>query len=278
MKIMNLDEVSHLKALIYGDSGSGKTTLMGTAQECEKTFPLMVMNARGQPISLRHLNPRPLVLDVENVKDFNMVYTWFKCGQDMEWFAQQKQYKKFAPVLSEYLEDVDADRFGSLGIDSITHVQRLALETIVGGTMPDNPADVPTQTQIQHWGRALSLMTNLADKFFALQVHVIMTALTRRDHIEAMGYSLFAPFLWGQSNLEVPSHAELVGRLMSTATIPIRDERGIERAAQSQGTDVPFNVLYLAGGRDFIAKWQGIPDPPKMMILPTVKKLIDLMV
>jgi hypothetical protein len=274
MKVVNIESKRLLKALVYGDSGSGKTTLMGSAQECEGMFPLLVLNAGGQPVSLTSLNPRPLVLEIESIQDFNHIYTWFACRQDVDQFLKvEPNAGKLVDVMISYLDNLGATSFGTLGIDSITQVQRLAMEKIVGGTMPSNPADVPTQTQIQHWGRVLALMTNLAEKFFKLPVNVVMTALTRRDEIPSMGYTLFAPFLWGQSNMEVPSHAEMVGRLMPTATVSMRDERNIEQAAKSAGVAVPFNVLYLAGGRDFIAKWQGVPDPPSLVPNPTMSKL-----
>ena len=270
MKVESLNRVPWMRMLIYGDSGSGKTTLMGTAMECEETFPLLVLNARGQSISLRRFDPQPLILTIEDMKDFNIVYEFFKGGQNMKWLNTQSP--PLTDVMATYLESVDANRFGSLGIDSVTHVQRVSMGGIVGTT--PLPGNIPPQTKIQHWGRILAQMTNLSDLYFQLPIHVIMTALTRRDHIEAMGLVLFAPFLWGQAQLEVPSHAEVIGRLMCTSTIPIQEQRMVEQAAAQASRDIPFNILYLQGGRDFIAKWQGVVDPPLMMAVPTVSDMM----
>lgn len=286
MKVANLDQAPYLRMLVYGDSGSGKTTLLGTAMQCKETFPLLVLNARGQPISLRYLKHRPLVLEIETIKDFNIIYTWLLGGQGME--ILEKLDRQLHMVVSKYLHTVHGSKFEhaprdlqlglrkfkSLAVDSITQVQRLAMEQIVGGTMPANPATVPTQTQIQHWGRTLALMTNFADKFFQLPLHVIMTALTRRENIPAMGLTLFCPFLWGQSNLEIPSHAEIVGRLMCTGTIPVKQQKGVTTAASQAGQELPFNIMYLKGGRDYMAKWQGIQNAPAMMANPTIAKFI----
>lgn len=280
MKVSNLDKAPYLRMLVYGDSGSGKTTFLGTAMQCKETFPLLVLNARGQPISLRYLKHRPLVLEIETIKDFNVVYTWLHGGQNMD------QLKKLDAGLHEVIEryflamsdaTVLVSKFKSLAVDSITHVQRLAMEQIVGGTMPANPATVPTQTQIQHWGRTLALMTNFADKFFQLPLHVIMTALTRRENIPAMGLTLFCPFLWGQSNLEIPSHAEIVGRLMCTGTIPVKQQKGVSTAATQAGQELPFNIMYLKGGRDYMAKFQGPQNPPSMIANPTISRFIKIL-
>lgn len=272
MKQANLDAAPLLRMLIYGDSGSGKTTFIGSAMKCPSTSPLLVLNARGQPISLRYLDPRPLVLEIEAIKDFNAVYSWLFKDQNMDYL--KKLDANLFGMVTKYFKDVGSKRFKSVAVDSITHVQRLAMDQIVGGTMPDNPADVPTQTQIQHWGRTLALMTNFADRYFKLPLHVIMTALTRRDNIPALGYMLFCPFLWGQSNMEIPSHAEIVGRLMATGTVPIKEQRMVESAASGAGKTSPFNIMYLRGGRDFVAKWQGIQNPPSMMANPTVSRFV----
>jgi len=74
--------------------------------------------------------------------------------------------------------------------------------------------------------------------------------------------------------MEVPSHAEIVGRLMATGTVPVREKRLVETAASSAGKSTPFNIMYLKGGRDYIAKWQGIQNPPPMMANPTVAKFM----
>jgi hypothetical protein len=276
MKITNLDRAPYLRLLVYGDSGSGKTTLIGTAMECEDTFPLLVLNARGQPISLRGLDPRPLVLEVESMKDFNLVYAFFESGQDWDTLTRGGKLLRLGVILQKYLESVDRATFGMLAVDSITHVQRLALTEIVGYE-GIGPGDVPPQSQIQQWGRVLAQMTNLADKYYQLPVHVVLSALTRRDTIDAMGLTLFAPFLWGQSSMEVPAHAEIVGRLICTAAIPRKDQQVVSQAAKTAKVDLPFNILYLAGGRDFIAKWQGVPNPPSLMPAPTIGKMIKVL-
>lgn len=276
MKIEKFDGVPLIRLLVYGDSGSGKTTLIGSAMECEETSPLLVLNAGGQPISLRNYKPRPLVLTIETMKDFNYIYKWLKDGQPNP-LDPSKHKRPEMTVITKYLKHVNAEAFKSVAVDSITYIQRIALNELIGGAVTA-PGDIPPQSQIQHWGRVLAQMTNLADLFYKkLPIHVIISALTRRDTIESMGLTLFAPFLWGQSSMEVPSHAEIVGRLMCTASISTKDQKAVAQAAQGVGKPTPYNILYLKGGRDYIAKWQGVDNPPAMMPSPTMGKLIQVL-
>lgn len=276
MKVEKFDETTYIRALIYGDSGSGKTTLLGSATQCPETSPLLVLNAGGQPVSLRNCVPRPLVLTVAKMTDFNSVYEWLAADQPTEWLDEDGKLNRagLGSVLNDYFESIECGdrRFGMLGIDSITQVQRIALEQLAGSA--PLPGSVPPQTQIQHWGRALAMMTNLANKYFKLPIHTMMTALTRRDTIESLGLTLFCPFLWGQSSLEVPSHAEMVGRLRCTHTISPTEQAVLNKRF---GGDVPHNIIYMRGGRDYIAKWQGVNNPPAVVAGPTVAKFVEIM-
>lgn len=280
MKVEKFDETQYIRALIYGDSGSGKTTLLGSATQCHETSPLLVLNAGGQPVSLRNCVPRPLVLTVTAMADFNPIYEWLAADQP-EWFVDGGKYgdSSMGHIIRQYFESITPDgaepvkhRFGMLGIDSITQVQRIALEQLAGSA--PLPGSVPPQTQIKHWGRALAMMTNLADKYFKLPIHTMMTALTRRDTIESLGLTLFCPFLWGQSSLEVPSHAEMVGRLRCTHTISPTEQAALSKRFNG---NVPHNIVYLRGGRDYIAKWQGVNSPPAVIAGPTVARFIEVM-
>jgi len=257
MKVETFDNIPLIRLLVYGDSGSGKTTLIGSAMDCEETSPLLVLNAGGQPVSLRNYKPRPLVLTIEKMKDFNYVYKWMKAGQPNA-LDPAKHKRPEMTVIAKYLKHVEADRFKSVAIDSATYVQRLAMRGVIGwtsktpeaaGTTADLlPGDIPPPTTQPQWGRVLAQMTNLADLFYKnLPIHVIISALTRRDTIESMGLTLFAPYLWGQSSMEVPSHAEIVGRLMCTASIASKDQRAVAQVYYTLRVD----VTSLLNGREW---------------------------
>jgi len=179
-------------------------------------------------------------------------------------------------MAAEYLDRYGFDKFNTIVVDSITHVQRKAMAQATGQKSV-RPGDEPKPTQIQQWGSVLRMMTNLTDLYFKLDVNVIMTALTRRDEIKDMAVTLFCPFLWGQSALEVPSHSELLGRLVvaDTLTAKQRADMGMPRDAKAR--DLPFNVLLTKGGRNFMAKWQGAQSPPDSVAAPTVTKIREVL-
>jgi len=287
MKTEKFDGIPLIRLLVYGDSGSGKTTLIGSAMDCEETSPLLVLNAGGQPISLRNYKPRPLVFTIESMMDFNFVYQWIKSGQPDPFTPKKHSDPQTMAVIGQYLKAVSAEQFRSIAIDTMTYIQRIAMREIRGWSPKPGattvkadllPGDLPPATTLPQWGRVLAQMTNLADLYYKnLPIHVFMTALTRRDTIESLGLTLFAPFLWGQSSLEVPSHAEIVGRIVCTATLPRKQQSGIEAAAGRASAETPYNIMFTKGGLDYIAKWQGVNDPPPLVSSPSIGKIVSIL-
>jgi hypothetical protein len=243
MKIHNLQKAAYIKALFYGDSGSGKTTLIGSATP-------------------------PLVLDIESMSDFNAPYTWILQGQPTNVSAQDS----LEQALANYLKKYNFEKFNSIAIDSITQVQRISRNTVLkdSNRLPGDMAKATTQ---QNWGQILSVLMNMADLYYKLPMHVFGTALARHDDVESMGMRLFHPFLWGQSALEVPSYAELVGRLVITDTLPSK----IIKALETKTKKLPHSTLCTRSGKEYIAKWQGLDKPaPQYIFDPTIEKLLEI--
>lgn len=301
MKEETFEDV-YLRALIYGDSGSGKTRLTGTAMQCVETSPMLTLNARGQPISYRFLRDKwymPLVLSVETMRDFNDTYAWIMDNQPLPtvlkefvdkpngdaWDAKVAGLPEPFNYIYRYLGNWVASghstelRFRCFTVDSITQVQRISSDVVMDY---DDAAYSPSGFEPKKRGyteyqQMLDMMMKFSDHHYKLPIHVIMTALCRHSEMPTLGYTRYYPFLWGQSALEVPSYAELVGRLINIDSMSTQQIN----VAAGQFTPIfkgeqPFNVLFTRGGRDFVAKWQGPDNPPDILVNPTVRKILDV--
>jgi len=280
MKSVSLEQPALLKALIYGDSGTGKTTLVGSAMEHPATRPVLVLNSRGQPISLRRYDPPPLVVGIEKFADFNVPYEWFANGQSRGWKQPSQAHKDFTEVVAAYLDRWGFDHFNTVVVDSITHAQGRCIQAATGQT-DLKPGNKPKRTEIQHWGDVLSMMVNLTDKYYGLDVNVLMTALQTRREFEDLGYTWYSPMLQGRSDMAVPANAELVGRLVIAEQLSRRqrEDLGLPEPKRNRAQAGPghFNVLLTRGGRDFMAKWQGVIDAPHSVPSPTIGKLMEVL-
>jgi hypothetical protein len=275
MKVIDTTPQPLLKALIYGNSGVGKTTLLGSACECEETSPLLVLDAGGQPISLRFSEPPPLILELEDVGDLNAPYAWLSEQQPWAMIEEHHESVPFASAVWNFFGGVQG-KFKMVAIDSITHVQRLMGDLIVGNRFV-SPGDIPKALEgWGQWRKMLGGTDNIAKRFYSLPMHVMLTALTRHSELPTMGIVQYYPFLRGQSALEVPSRAELVGRLMSLHVLPSSQTKQLKEGEPSV-FEKAFNVLITQIGRDYDAKWQGLKTEPEYILAPTMRKLLDIL-
>jgi hypothetical protein len=282
MKLVNLaEQAPYLRLLVYGMSGVGKTYLSGTSMLCEETCPALFLNAVGQPVTLRNFDPPPLVIDVERMKDFNEPYAWILKGQPLS--KREVAGSEFLQACDNYLhkygfldsESPEQGTFKTLVVDGITHAQRVSLDGVTGSAAT-LPGDMPKQAQIQDWGGTLRQMINFVHKYYQLPIHVIVTALCKEVTLEGMGYPIYGPMLWGQSSHEIPAHAEIITRLVSLESLQTQ-KISVLKSSDPTGFEGAINIAQLRGGRNFIAKWQGVIDPPAYLLDPSIQKFIDVL-
>jgi len=87
---------------------------------------------------------------------------------------------------------------------------------------------------------------------------------------------MFYPFVWGQSSLELPSLAEIVGRMVPIEGLNAAQAMSLKRNLPKE-METAWNVLLTKGGRNFMAKWQGIRTNPSVVVNPTISKVIEVM-
>jgi hypothetical protein len=254
---VNLEEDLYAKVMLYGLPGSGKTRLAGSAALDPRMAPVLYLDAAGNPLSLRDYAQKPDILRVESLKDLNGVYSFLNGGQDAG-----------HPLVKELGLRTD---YKTIVFDGITELQRFGFAQLTGSERI-GPGDMPKGVEIQQYGSILRMMTNLAQRFFALDMHVIVTALEREDQDQASGTITYRPLLAGQAAGEFPAYAYVLARLSHVGRVQRRDLKDV--SATVADTQDSTNIAFFKPTERMMAKDQlGIGMP--YMFDPTMTKILD---
>jgi len=237
-----------LKMMVYGTPGCGKTTFVGTAAEVEELWPVLYLNAKGNPSVLRKREKRPDVVTINKMSDFNEPYAWITDGM-----------KADAPFATEH--NLSGD-YRTVVVDAITEVQRHVVRRVAGGEAI-KPGDLMPLLGRQGFGQLLGTMLNWANAFIELPMNVILVS-----H-EAEKESRVSPLLWGQSGLEICSQVLLVMRLATQLALPANVLNELPKS------DSRYNVGQILETYTVYAKDQysmGV----KYIEDPTLQKVMDL--
>lgn len=146
-----LGVISGCKCLIYGNAGTGKTTLLASAPA-----PVIISAERGL-LSLRKYDLP--VWPISNLSDLKEAYTWFTTSKE-------------------------ADRFQTVGIDSMSEIAEVILAEEKKGTKDPRKA----------YGEAQDSMINLFRGFRDIpRKHVAMLAKQEFTTDSATGAKSYAP-------------------------------------------------------------------------------------
>lgn len=244
----------YLRILLYGKPGSTKTRTAATAALDERTAPVLLLNAAGNPIAIRDYDPLPHVVEIEELSDVNAPYDWIRLGQ---------------PESHKFCKAYDLEPpYKTLIVDQLTDVQRLSLAQVTGNKGL-SPGEHPSGTTQRQFGSVLGQMVNFAKLYYSLPIHVIMTCLEKTTKNDATGAIFYSPLLWGQSDTEVPGYAYVVSRLMHRSVLPNKALRIIEGV-----DDSTVSVAFFTPGGTFYAKDQyGALDD--WMAAPSLTKMVD---
>lgn len=179
--------------LVYGDPGAGKTYLSGTADDDERTRPVLVIDIEGGITTLRH---RPNI-DVVTVRSVPAL-------------------EKLHNDLYHSMED-GSIYYKTLSIDSLPELADLDMRTIMKEAYGRNPdkvdKDVPSQRE---WGKSRNHMRTIVRAFRDLPCNVIYTAQVATQQEEGQPTKYFPGFA-GKLRTEVPGFMDIVGYLYPEA-------------------------------------------------------------
>jgi hypothetical protein len=216
--------------LVYGEPGSGKSWLGASAALDELTAPVLYVEHRAQIASLRS-NPdyvaameggQLVILSLEKYEELNFVYTYLFQLAGLLGQGYTEEYKE---IRRKKLVDKGgiAELFHqscppkTLIVDSLTELQRTEVLRVAGNPVNKFLTEIDPP-QIQNWGSLLNQFTLLANKFYALPMHVIFMGLEDVDYAPRIvgqaprvtGYRLA---LQGSAQRQFPAYALTVMRL-----------------------------------------------------------------
>jgi hypothetical protein len=245
-----------LKILLYGQPGSTKTRTAATAALDPRMGRVLMLEAFGNPISIRDYPIKPDIITVETMSDFNDPYAWIVGGQDpAEAFAVEYGLKP---------------PYDTLIIDGLTEVQRFVIRK-VGGIDYINPGDLTGALGRQGFGVLLGTMLNWAVHFVKLDMNIIMTSLEATQTSLDTGITHRHPLIWGQTGNEIAGYMYTVARL----TNDLVGERLLMQETRDPVREDTKSVAFFKETPQYYAKDQmgiGVPH----MTNPSIGKILDL--
>lgn len=183
LEITNPADTRFAKALIFSPPGHGKTHFLGTAQEDERTAPMLLLDFEGGEETLSGLD-----IDVAKIRS---------------WDDYSEAY--------ELLTSDSADnKYRSVGIDSASETHIWALLQIIKRKGPTRKE--PDLIEQGDYGVAGTQMRRLLREFRDLPMHVFYTATTKEVDERGVG-KVKVPALSGQMADEIVALMSIVGYL-----------------------------------------------------------------
>lgn len=182
-----------LKMLIYSPAGHGKTTLLGTAQDDERTNPILILDYEG---GVGSLVGRRSAIDGKEVA-----------------VATIRSMNDYESIL-KYLKSGDHP-YKSIGVDSLSEAHMLALMSRLDPAISGRTRKNEDQLDENDYGIVLTQMRRFMRDFRNLPMHVIYTALAKETSDVREGL-IKKPALPGQFAEDVLGIPEVVGYLATT--------------------------------------------------------------
>lgn len=185
------DRTEQKNILYYGNSGAGKSHAAATAVQVEELRPVLFISAEKKKDTL---------MNVKGYEDID--YATFDEWSDMN-------------DLYEMIKEGDKD-YNTIIIDSLTRVQELALDFILGQEIKNFKLDEEINSaQIQDWGKLITLTMKIVRAFNKLDATVIYTALQEEEKDDRTGRITVQPAFNGQKTAnKVCADMDIVGQVI----------------------------------------------------------------
>jgi hypothetical protein len=225
MKLGKPEDVSFLKGLIFGPPKHGKTYTLGTLADDERTAPVLFLDFEGGAQTLVGRD-----MTVGRVRDW----------QDIE-----EAY--------DILDDPDSE-YKSWAVDSLSETQIAGLLKILE---KDKHRADPDQLSQPDWGLILVQMRRFVRSFVNLDMHGLMSALSK-DDLDPHEGKIVVPLFQGAFANEVAGIFDVIGYL----ALSENDEGETERllllhdypkfrigARAPMGVEVPSEIVNPTAGK-----------------------------
>jgi len=239
VRIHSPSQLKYAKVLIFAPPGHGKTFLLGTAQEDDRTYPMLFLDFDAGSETLDGLDID--VIQIRSWKDSDQVLEWLEHGDIVE--IGGKEY--------------DFGEYRSIGIDSISEWNRWAQLHILekeGKSRRD-----PDLIELKDYNRVGVQLRRVLRRYRDLPMHVFLSAHAA-DREEPRVGMIKKPDLSGQL-------ADEIAGLVSTVGYLAVDRTDGER------------VLVLHGYKEYRTKcrtpWN--VSAPEEIIAPDVTEIMDVL-
>lgn len=250
LKIEKLEERDqHAKVLVYGEPGVGKTVFASSAPR-----PILWLESEGGTVSIGDKSG----IDIAKV-------------QGLETYREALTYLQANP-----------DTYKTVVLDSFTETQAAVLKEIMKAVHAADIQRDEFSPQYSEWGRLVGVMREIARGFRDLEMHVVITALTREDKDDMTGTSKIRPRLSPALAEELPGFMDVCG-YMYTATKKKGevDTEGVSFSTDDEDDDEPVivrNMLLIPTGK-YIAKVRAPEgtEPPQVLHQPKFSDVLDVL-